>query len=394
MFNMIKHVSPNNITASVFLAFLATAGLFYVNIMPALVSGLIDALGFSNQQAGMIGSANMYGAAVGALSIVFVIKRLRWKLAAVVFLAGLITIDLFSMLISDATTLMIVRFIHGLVGGMLVGTGFAIIARTANIDRTFGVLLFVQFGLGGLGVMFLPGLVPVYGTAILFSALIAFSVVTLLMLPFLPDYPIKKKAGLETDEKAADIDKPNLLLTLLAIFSFQGANMGLYAFIIGLGKHYGLEVDFISITLGIAAWIGLAGAGLVIIMSTRYGHFKPIFFGTIVTALGSATFVYSDVASIFFIANCLLGVTWAFVIAYLLGLVAKFDASGQMAALGGFASKMGLASGPVVAAWLLGEDSYQRLIIVAVVILLISAMLTWKPARKQDRTMSRESRIE
>jgi len=388
MFNKIEHVSPNNMTASVFLAFLATAGLFYVNIMPALVNGLIDGLGFTNQQAGAVGSANMYGAAVGALSIVLVIKRLRWKLAAVVFLAGLITIDLLSMLITDAGTLLIVRFIHGLVGGMLVGTGFAIIARTANIDRTFGVLLFVQFGLGGLGVMFLPGLVPVYGTAILFFALIAFSLITLIMLPFLPNYPIKSKAGQVAGDKSTAIDKPNLVLTLLAIFTFQGANMGLYAFIIGLGKHYGLDSEFISLTLGIAAWIGLAGAGLVIIMSTRYGHFKPVFFGTMITALGSAAFVYSDTASIFFIANCLLGVTWAFVIAYLLGLVAKFDVSGQMAALGGFASKMGLASGPVVAAWLLGEDSYQRLIIVAVVILVVSALLAWKPARKQDQTMS------
>jgi len=375
-------------TASVFLAFLATAGLFYVNIMPALVNGLIDGLGFTNQQAGAVGSANMYGAAVGALTIVLVIKRLRWKLAAVVFLAGLITIDLLSMSITDAGTLLIVRFIHGLVGGMLVGTGFAIIARTANIDRTFGVLLFVQFGLGGLGVMFLPGLVPVFGTAILFFALIAFSLITLIMLPFLPNYPIKSKTGQLAGDKSAAIDKPNLLLTLLAIFTFQGANMGLYAFIIGLGKHYGLESDFISLTLGIAAWIGLAGAGLVIIMSTRYGHFKPVVFGTMITALGSAAFVYSDIASVFFIANCLLGITWAFVIAYLLGLAAKFDVSGQMAALGGFASKMGLASGPVVAAWLLGEDSYQRLIIVAVVILIVSALLAWKPARKQDQTMS------
>ncbi len=161
----------------------------------------------------------------------------------------------------------------------------------------------------------------------------------------------------------------------------------MYAFIIGLGKHYGLDADYISLTLGIAAWIGLAGAGLVIIMSTRYGHFRPVFFGTLVTALGSAAFIYSDIASIFFIANCLLGVTWAFVIAYLLGLAAKFDATGQMAALGGFASKMGLATGPVVAAWLLGADSYQRLIIVAAIILLTSAMLAWKPARLQDRAL-------
>jgi len=47
-------LAPDSNLARIFLAFLATAGLFYVNIMPALVSGLIDGLGFSNQQAGYV----------------------------------------------------------------------------------------------------------------------------------------------------------------------------------------------------------------------------------------------------------------------------------------------------------------------------------------------------
>jgi hypothetical protein len=67
--------SPNGEIARVLLAFLATAGLFYVNIMPALVDGLIEGLGFSNREAGLVGSANVYGAAVGAFSAVFVVKR-------------------------------------------------------------------------------------------------------------------------------------------------------------------------------------------------------------------------------------------------------------------------------------------------------------------------------
>ena len=178
-------------TARVFLAFLASAGLFYVNIMPAIVSGLIEALGFTNQQAGNVASANMYGAATGALFIVFLIKRLNWQLASTLFLCGLILIDLLSIGISDPTILLLVRFLHGFIGGMLVGTGFSLMARTTQPDRTFGVLLFVQLGFGGLGIMFIPGLVPELGTQVLFYSLIAFSVATFMMLPFLPEYPVK-----------------------------------------------------------------------------------------------------------------------------------------------------------------------------------------------------------
>jgi predicted MFS family arabinose efflux permease len=153
--------------ARVFLAFLATAGLFYVNIMPAIVDGLIQALGFSNQQAGAVASANVYGAALGALLIVFLIRRINWRMASLFFLCALIAVDLASLYVSSPTMLVAIRFLHGFVGGMLVGTGFSVIARTVQPDRTFGVLLFVQFGLGGFGVMFIPGLVPEFGTHVL-----------------------------------------------------------------------------------------------------------------------------------------------------------------------------------------------------------------------------------
>ena len=56
-----RAVAPNGAAARLMLAFLGTAGLFYVNIMPAIVSGLIDGLGFTNREAGLVGSANMYG---------------------------------------------------------------------------------------------------------------------------------------------------------------------------------------------------------------------------------------------------------------------------------------------------------------------------------------------
>ncbi len=384
-FNRIKKVPPNSMIARIFIAFLASAGLFYVNIMPTIVSGLIEALGFTNQQAGNVASANMYGAAAGALFIVFMIKRLNWRLASVLFLSGLIAIDLFSIKLSDPTMMVIVRFIHGFIGGMLVGTGFSLIARTHEPDRTFGVLLFVQFGFGGLGIMFIPGLVPAYGTQILFYALVAFSVATFIMLPFLPDYAVTAEKKKHKKATGSSILWLPLSLTLLTIFLFQGANMGLFAFIIGLGGHYNLELDFISTSLGIANWMGLLGAGLVIAIGSRFGYLKSVIAGIALTAVGIWALLYSNIPWIWIASNFLIGITWGFTISYLLGLASRFDATGQMAALGGFASKMGLASGPAVTALLLGKDNYELVIMLATVVILVSVITVWMPSRLQDR---------
>jgi len=383
LFNKIKKSSPNSMSTRVFLAFLATAGLFYVNIMPAIVDALIQALGFSNQQAGAVAAANVYGAALGALLIVFLIKRIDWQAASLLFLCVLIGIDVTSIFVSGPNTLLAIRFLHGFVGGMLVGTGFSVIARTVQPDKTFGVLLFVQFGLGGLGVMFIPGLVPAFGTSILFFSLIAFSLVTLLMLPFLPEFKVEKVTGIAT--APISVRWLPLIMTLLGIFLFQSANMGLYAYIIGLGKFYGIGQDYITNTLGVSAWLGLVGAFLVILISDLFGYLKTLMAGLILTVLANWALLHSDVPFVFFAANALVGITWAYTISYLLGLSSRFDTSGQMAALGGFASKMGLASGPAVAALLMGEDNYALIIWVAVAALVLCTAVVIAPARAQDR---------
>jgi predicted MFS family arabinose efflux permease len=379
-----RKVMPNGLTARVFLSFLATAGLFYVNIMPAIVDGLIEGLGFTSRQAGFVGSANVYGAAAGALIIVFLIKRLQWRRTAYALLGGLMLMDLLSMLIIVPEALIAFRFLHGMVGGALVGTGFAVIARTVNPDRTFGVLLVVQFGLGGLGNLYLPRLVPYFGTNILFAALITFSAVTLLMVPFLADYKVPQDSSHIASTPKARIAVFPLALVLASIFLFQAANMGLFAFIIGLGKSYGLELPFITTTLAASGWIGILGAVTVIALYTRFGRLRPLVIAMVLTIAGNWALLFSANPTVFFLANCSIGITWAFVIPYLLGMTAEFDKAGQMAALGGFASKMGLASGPLAGGLLLGGDNFPLLINVAVIALIISMLASIMPAKVTD----------
>jgi len=370
--------------ARVLLSFLATAGFFYVNIMPALVDGLRQGLGFTNKQAGLVGSCNVYGAACGAFLIAFLVRHIAWRPAAHLFLVGLISMDLLSMLMHHPYAFMEVRFSHGFIGGMLVGLSYSIIARTTFPDRTFGVLLLVQVLLGGFGVMSLPLLVRRFGLNILFATLVAFSITTLLMLQFLPDYPIAAASSRPSDGKLAGA-RPKLILALFSVFLFQAANMGLFAFIIGLGKHYRLDVGFISETVGIADWVAILGALLVIVVSTRYGVLKPILAGMVLAFIGTAAFFHSDLKWIWIAANLSTGIAWNFVISHLLGMCARFDSTGQAAVWSGFASKMGLASGPMLASFLLAGGNYSSLIAMALLMLLGAMLASTMPAAALDR---------
>jgi len=362
LYNSLPKVSPDSMTARILLSFLATAGFFYVNIMPALVDGLKQGLGFTNEQAGLVGSLNVYGAACGTFLIAFIVQRIRWRPVAHLLLLGLISMDVLSMFIHHPVELMAARFIHGFIGGMLVGLSFSIIARTKSPDRTFGMLLLVQVLSGGAGVMSLPLLVPKFGTGVLFATLIIFSVTTLVMLQFIPDYPIPKAAPREAGASVETVKWKPLLLALFAVFLFQAANMGLFAFVIGLGKAHGLDTAFASETLGIANWFSILGAVLVITLSTRFGLFRPLLAAMLLTLIGTYVFNFSEVKWVWIAANIATGITWNFVISHLLGMCARFDRTGQASVWSGFASKMGLASGPFLASFVIGAGNYSALI--------------------------------
>lgn len=377
-------LKPDSLVAYVILAFLASAGLFYVNIMPALVAGLGDGLGFSARDAGFVASANVYGAAVGALGAVFLIGRFAWRKAQYGLLILLIALDVVSMLVATPEVMIPLRFAHGMVGGLSVGMALAIIGRAPSPDRGFGMLLFVQFGLGGLGNMLLPPLVPQYGVWVLFASLIAFSLVPLLFLRLLPEYPPRETPVTAAVGKAPARLVP-IALGLIALFLFQAANMGLGAYIIGLGRSFGLSQDVIGPAMGVSSWIAMAGAALVMVMGSKFGRLIPVLLAMALTLAGTWVFHYSGDAMIYFVANCGTAVTWAFVVPYLFALVVDFDPSGRVAALGGFFSKMGLASGPAVAAILLDETHYGRLVDAAVIGLVLSTIAFLIPAVISDR---------
>lgn len=379
--------APDRLWLYALLALVATAGFFYVNIMAAIVDGLVTGLGFTNPQAGTVGAANIYGASVGSFVAVLLVRRLRWRPALFVLLSLLLVLDLGSLAIREPGLLTAVRALHGLVGGLAVGITYSVMARTHSPDRAFGMLLLVQFGLGGLGVMFLPSLVPDYGAGILFLSLAALTVCSLVALATIPRF------NGESGASAADAERPRLsssfrttaMIALVALFLFQAGNMALSAFIIRLGEHFALERDFIGQALGWATWIGAAGAGLVIFMGTRFGRLRPVLVAMLLTLAGTAGFFWSGMQPVFFIANIGTAITWSFVVPYIFGMLSRLDPSGRLATLGGFMSKLGLASGPLVAGIVLRADDFRLLIGLALVALALSGMAALAAARRVDQ---------
>ena len=366
----------SSIIAAIFYSILATAGLFYVNLGGAFLSAFVDGLGVERDVAGFIVSANKYGAAFGALIATFLVKRLDWRKTVKLLFLCLIVFDLISTQISNPQTLILLRFIHGSIGGLSVGFGLSIIARTYNPDKIFGMLLVVQYSFGSLGIFAVPRLVDAYGYGAVFGTLISFTLMTLIILPYIPNVksPLDKNS---TNNNLFKIPLNSMLiLALCALFLFQASNMGVADYAFELGKDIGLENSNISNILTIANLISISGGLLVYVLGTKYGRTIPLIIGISTASIFTFLLHYSENVSIYFLANTITGIAWGFTIPYLLGLCATFDLHGQMAALAGFISKMGLASGPLVGSLFIMTKGFSFIFNIATISLLIAMILS------------------
>lgn len=377
----------------VLLALLATAGFFYVNLAAAIVDGLTATLGYSSAQAGMVMSANIYGASVGGLIAVFVVRRWPWRATLAALFCVLIALEAASMFVHAYPALLPLRAVDGLVGGLSVGIALSLLARTRFPDRAFGALLVFQFVFGGLGSWLLPGLVATRGTWVLFACTTAMNVAALIATLFVRVGDVRDA----TVKEGLAGGRATRLLTafvLLALFLFQAANMGLFAFIIPLGQHYALTLSFISRTVGWTTWIGALGAACVIAFGTRMGRSRPLLLAMVVTVIGIAGFFWSAHPAVFFAANASTAITWSFVVPYLFGIVSALDRTGRLATLAGFVSGLGLASGPLFAGWTVQPDSYAPLIGLALAFFVVAAVAMTASAVRVDRlegTLTREA---
>ena len=384
-------LAANGLPARIVLAILTSAGILYASLAPVIVSGLMHNPAFTGENAGYVFSVNMYGSAFGGFLIIFIVERLNWRLAAALLLVLIMGVDLLSALIDGVTQLYVLRFFHGVIGGGLIGVGMAVIARTTSPERTFAFLIVIQLVLGGIVTAVLTPLLPELGIRPVWLFLMGFSLLALVLLPLLGDYPLKDTlASVEGSSRRAGWI--SVFLIMAAVFVFQAGEMAAFMYVIELGGSYHFDIEFVSLTVAVSLWIGGPAALVVNWWSTRNGRLIPVGLGMVLTTVSVALLLVPD-STIYVIANIGFGIFFSISIPYLLGIASEMDNTGQMSAIGGFVNSLGLASGPAFAASLVGDGALQQVVVFAVVALILSQLLIVQPARMLDRKSKHERAV-
>ena len=343
---------PGGLRVPILLALLAMAGPLYIDIMPAIVAALRSEYGLDATQAGLVAASNGYGSTLGALLALVLVPRLHWRGMACGLLVALAVADIATTMVRGYEGLVAVRAVHGVIGGLLVGLCYALIARTPDPRLSFGILFVFHFGFGGLGIVASTMLAPTMTHGVVFLVLAGFGVLALAVLPWLPSLPpLAAPAGLA---EAGRVLPPNRsLLRIGGLFLFQAANLGLGAFLIGIGADLGHPASVAGAAVGIGLWAGVPGA-LIMLMLSRFFGWRPIVAVVLIAGFSKLLVGFGDEPAVFICAVATVFLVMAMALPYAFAICAEGDGSGHSAVLAGFASKLGLSTGPAVGGLIYG----------------------------------------
>ena len=141
---------------SVFLVGVIAPEVFIVQ--PGFVQGLVEYMGFDDQGAGKVVSAEMWGLAATTILMTFVAHRVNWRNVVFGSLIVMFLANVACTLTTDVSTFVALRFIAGLGAGSLVSLSFAAVGLTKNPDRNFGLLIMWVLTYGAIVLWAMPQL--------------------------------------------------------------------------------------------------------------------------------------------------------------------------------------------------------------------------------------------
>ena len=351
-------------------------------VQPGFVQGLVEYLGFDDQGAGKVVSAEMWGLAVTTILMTFIAHRVNWR--AVVFgsLVVMFLANAACTLTTDVSTFVALRFIAGLGAGSLVSLSFAAVGLTKNPDRNFGLLIMWVLTYGAIVLMLMPMAYEAFG----FNGVIwFFALFPMTAMPFVKYLPVSGETDAQVEEDAVNLTpqlKGMALFAMLAYFAAQGV-VWAYLFLIGLAG--GLGEQAVANGLMISQFAGIAGALLAAVIAHRYGRSLPLTIGI----LGGAFCLWFLVGTFGFLAFAVTvsvyNFLWNLTHPFLLGAMASFDRHGRVVVYAVAMQMVGLAIGPYLAASVISEGVYINVNRAGALLFVAAWLLILPPVIAQAR---------
>ena len=327
----------------------------------------------SESSAGWSASSGAAGAALVALLMSVRMHQLDLRAVATLGMSVAVVADVLSALCTDwPVVFLAVRFVAGVGSGAAYTASLAAFARYEDTDRGYGIFITLQFIVSGLGLYFLQIYSPALGTTGMFLTLGGLDAIGVLLARRIPG---KATEGRPQERGATELSALLSVVALAAVLGFllfEAANTAQYTYVERLGMALQLGDGEVATALLIASFLGIPGAFAIVLTGDRYGRIAPLLAGISLAIASLVALIVTDTYWFYLLANCCLGFSWAFCLPFIQGLLASLDRGGSVLAAGSFASTVGGAAGPGLAALLVEGGQYDQVFVLAIVLFALA----------------------
>ncbi|WP_060512392.1 sugar MFS transporter [Pseudomonas sp. NBRC 111124] len=343
----------------------SAGGALLLNVLPVLFGALAEQFGYGEQQLGSLAMAMNLGFGVLGLASLLWIQRLSWRVISTLS-SVLVAVALAGMLGNPTyETLMLLMALAGAGTGALYALAMTIFGDSAQPERAFGFKLGMETVPGALLLIVLPvAVAPLWG----FQGMLVTLVISLLLMGVapLPWVPSRSTRQLEARAGGAPVCRESRTiawLSLLASLVFLTGIMSVWAFLELMGKKSGLASDTIGSVLALGFIVNAGGGFIASSIGLKAGRFLPVAVIIAAEVAGLVLLAQFDSLTTYVAGVMCFLFSISFVLAYTFGVMAEFDLSGRLVALGALCLSIGAAVGPAVGGLLIEAYGYTAVLL-------------------------------
>ncbi len=366
--------APSRLTVTVFIASFIALALY---LAPAMVTVMIDRLGFRPGDPGYVISAEMAGMGLATFPALWWLGRIHWGRLACVMLLTIALGDAVSIAATTPTALAAARFTTGLAQGTVSIICMSALRLTRDPNRSFGIWLFAELSVGALALLGLPLLVSSAGIAGFYATLGALALLLAGLGLHIPDGHDRRSRATGT----ATVDARGLwagIAGLAGILGFYVGFSSIWTFASQMASP-AVGAGTVARALSIAPIGGMVGAALAGAVGTRFGSARPFALAVAALAAAAGALGLQPGWTAYQLASCGVLLGWTFGVPFLFGAIAHVDASGRLTTAINIVIGTGLAAGPAFAAMLVTSSGHYGGVVALSICLTLSSFLLALP---------------
>ncbi len=380
------------------IASLATylAGGMAGELSPLLMGAVLDDLGLTASQGGLVFSVEMAVMAVVTLStgpFMGIIRRRRAaRMATVLIMLGAVGAALSDGLV----TFMMARVVSALGAGLLFSIGTCILGAAREPDRVSAMTATMQPLITMGALLGLPLLIVPYGRMGAYGALAILAALSLYAYRYIPlapreGAPLKTALhGIARGRVTSSLTEaaPPLWLPVCLIGSWSFLTIGefgAYIFSERHGQAIGMGTEAIGLALSLMAASGLVGAFISTTLGRRLGRVAPFMVGLSIAISGVFATFDATTATGFTIGLMLWGGGFFLMFPYYVGTLAMLDVEGRWVALATGVAMVAVAFSPSIVGATIDGLGFEGVRFISPSLMGVTLVLTSLAIRAAER---------